>query len=270
MRKTIAILIAAVTIISCNTSKHSIKENNNDNSISQNTEVYNEVNTQARDQKLMDMGYDFVAFGNEPFWILKVDFDKNIAEFEQMGNPTISFKIENNGNNHIEETKFINEATNLDVQAIESICYDNMSGEGFPFKVSVNYKGEDLQGCGKYLGESNSIKSIDTDLYGLWMLRQINDSTLADNKIVKININSKGGIGGNNSCNSYGGNYKLNDNNISFSDLLQTQMYCEGSIEREYMSALNNTSKYTLENKTLSFFDKNDKLLLVFDKKGVE
>ena len=270
MKKIIVIIIVALSIISCNTSKQSINENTDDNNNSQNIEINNEVNTQARDQELMDMGYDFVAFGNEPFWILKVDFDKSIAEFEQMGNPTIAFKIENNGNNHIEETKFINENTTIDVQAIESVCYDNMSGEGFPFKLSINYKGDDLQGCGKYLGESNSIKSINTDLYGQWILRQINDSIIADNKIVKININSKGSIGGNNSCNSYGGNYKLNANNISFSDLLQTQMFCEGSIEREYMSALNNTRKYKLENKKLSFYDKNDRLLLVFDKKGVE
>ena len=270
MRKIIVIIITTLSIMSCNTSKQSLNENKTDNNLSQSKEITKEVNTQARDHELIEMGYDFVAFGNEPFWILKVDFDKQTAVFEQMDNAAIVFKTENNGNNYIEETTYINENTSLIIKAIESVCYDNMSGEGFPYKLSINFEGDDLQGCGKYLGESNSIKNLNTQIYGMWMLRNINDSTLAIDNKTKLNINNKNAIGGFNSCNSYGGNYKINENNISFSELLQTQRFCEGSIERDYMSALQNTKKYKLEGDKLSFYDKDDKLLLVFDKKGVE
>jgi heat shock protein HslJ len=41
-----------------------------------------------------------------------------------------------------------------------------------------------------------------------------------------------------------GGGYKANDNMIAFTDIFQTEMYCEGSKESDFLKLLQNTSGY--------------------------
>lgn len=45
-------------------------------------------------------------------------------------------------------------------------------------------------------------------------------------------------------CNSMGGVYSATAGNISFSDIFQTEMYCEGSQESDFAKLLQNTSGY--------------------------
>ncbi|MDP2705535.1 MAG: META domain-containing protein [Patescibacteria group bacterium] len=45
-------------------------------------------------------------------------------------------------------------------------------------------------------------------------------------------------------CNSMGGTYSANGGQISFTDMMSTKMYCEGSQESEFANLLTNTSGY--------------------------
>jgi len=266
MTKILIIFIAIISIISCNTSKetsiNTVKENKNANS----NPKKSKFNSQARDANLIKLGFDFVAFGNEPFWTLRIDFDKKYAELERLGEQSIIFNTNNDGNNNIEEIEYLGAPNELIVKAIEKPCQDNMSGEGFTYQLHIIINAEEMSGCGKYLGEASSISSINTDIYGTWMLRSINDTILGQESNVRLNIDRKNRIGGYSSCNSFGGNYKLNKDNISFGEIIQTQMYCPASIENAYMSALKNSSKYKIEDNNLKLYDKNNNLLMTFSR----
>lgn len=55
-------------------------------------------------------------------------------------------------------------------------------------------------------------------------------------------------------CNNIGGKYNMKDNTINFSEMLSTQMYCEGSQEMDFIKMLNQTQNY--------LFDSNGELVL--------
>ncbi|MCK5846451.1 MAG: META domain-containing protein, partial [Bacteroidales bacterium] len=231
----ISILIAVVFLtISCSTTKETKPSNSSKEAIT-NTEDSKEINTQLRDAQLIEQGFDFVAFGNEPFWILRIDFDKNNAEFEQMNNPKYSFRTTNDDNNIIEEIEYHSKENNLRVIANEGPCYDNMNGEGFPYEITANINGEEMRGCGKYLGDNNSTGKININIYGTWMLRQLNDTILPLESKTRLNINNQLAISGFSSCNMYNGSYQIEKTSIKFKDILMTQMFCANSIEIEYM-----------------------------------
>jgi len=267
MTKLLIIVAIVITTISCNSTKNTTSETddiaNKETVVSQEESI--KQNTQARDAQLIEKGFDFVAFGNEPFWILRIDFDKKLAEFEQMGQKIYSFRTENDDRNQIEEIEYQSNNADLMVQAQENNCYDNMSGEGFTYEINVIINGKEMRGCGKYLGEDNTAGRINTDLFGTWMLRQLNDTILPKESKTRLNLDNQFHIGGFSSCNMYNGSYKVDKNTIKFSDILMTQMYCANSIEVEYMDALAKANTYKIEKNRLTVFDKNQKLILIFD-----
>ena len=73
-------------------------------------------------------------------------------------------------------------------------------------------------------------------------------------------------IRGNTGCNSYFGNYSLDLYALSFSDVGQTEMYCdEGTMatETKLMEALRNTGSYSIEENKLTLYSKMDRSVLL-------
>lgn len=70
-------------------------------------------------------------------------------------------------------------------------------------------------------------------------------------------------------CNMYSGSYALNDNSIAIGALAATRKYCEGEMDFEttWMKIASEVASYKIENKTLSLFDGDNKLLLKATKK---
>ena len=68
-----------------------------------------------------------------------------------------------------------------------------------------------------------------------------------------------GALGGNASCNTYGGSFAQNDAEISMSEIFSTLMYCfpEEVMEQEmaYLAALGAAATFQVEGNTLSLFD---------------
>lgn len=65
-------------------------------------------------------------------------------------------------------------------------------------------------------------------------------------------------------CNLYSGTYEVNDSSIAIGALAATRKYCEKEMDYEttWMKIASEVTTYTLENKTLSLFDSDNKLLL--------
>jgi len=72
---------------------------------------------------------------------------------------------------------------------------------------------------------------------GEWMLVSYGDasnptSTLPDVE-TSINFNDDGTFGGSVGCNSFGSNYKVNGDQITFGSIMSTMMFCEGISDQE-------------------------------------
>lgn len=59
-----------------------------------------------------------------------------------------------------------------------------------------------------------------------------------------ITFSTDGKVSGTTDCNSFGGNYTVTDNKISFGDMFSTKMYCEGSQESDFMNLLGDTASF--------------------------
>lgn len=70
-------------------------------------------------------------------------------------------------------------------------------------------------------------------------------------------------------CNMYSGTYKLEKESISFGPLMSTKKYCENEMENEsfWFKISSEVSKFKLENKSILFFNKENKLILKATKK---
>jgi len=81
------------------------------------------------------------------------------------------------------------------------------------------------------------IENVTTDIAGEWQLLSYGNAenpTLAiDDVKTSITFKLEGSFGGNVGCNEFGGNYKVNDDCISFTDIVSTEMYCEESWDQE-------------------------------------
>lgn len=55
-------------------------------------------------------------------------------------------------------------------------------------------------------------------------------------------------VGGNNSCNGYGGSFTLDGDKLAFGPMRSTMMACPGTGEETYMKALEKVNRYQIEN----------------------
>lgn len=76
---------------------------------------------------------------------------------------------------------------------------------------------------------------------------------------------AKKSIGGNGSCNSFGGSYTINGNNISVSKVFSTKMFCEDvqKTEDSFLRLLETVTKYEVKGKNLLMYN-NEKVVLQF------
>ncbi len=261
-------LLFAITILlfSCNISKSIRNANNSD---SENKEVSpegNKINTQSRDAQLIEMGVDFVAFGNNPSWILKIDFDKRIANLEQFGRKTVEFKLINKGDNNIEAAEYYSEYATLNIKIEETNCYDITTGEGFAYLLKGELDGEPLAGFGKYLADEIVTPSVNPIIFGKWNLTELGSTSIEGINGASIIFLASNTLGGNTGCNNYFGTYNITNNEISLSNVGSTQMYCEKNIEKEFALAQKRVTNYIINKNILMLYNKDNKLEMQFTK----
>ena len=78
---------------------------------------------------------------------------------------------------------------------------------------------------------------------------------------------SQGKVRGNSGCNGMGGTYILDGDKLSFSDkgMAMTRMFCEGSVEVEFLQAIKAMYSYKIQGEYLEIFDKNGVNLARFE-----
>jgi heat shock protein HslJ len=70
---------------------------------------------------------------------------------------------------------------------------------------------------------------------------------------------------GNTGCNNMNGVVKVDGNEISFSDIATTQMFCPESLEQKFLIALGKVNNYKIEKMKLYLYE-DDEEIMIFQK----
>ena len=130
-----------------------------------------------------------------------------------------------------------------------------------------------FQSCVPQVGTGGESQTLNLDLSGSWTLNYITkdsgtdiDKGFPDKKptLTLEPITKK--LTGNTGCNQMFGSFSTQQNNISFSGMGATKMYCEGIKENEYLQLFDKVDSYKITNNQLVFMDKSNKELLKYSK----
>jgi heat shock protein HslJ len=90
-------------------------------------------------------------------------------------------------------------------------------------------------------------------------------------KLITLNIDPDGKIGGRSGCNVYGGSYSFEGGNLAISDIFSTMMACDEplmSFERTYYDVLRDSDNFTFESGTLTIMDSKTKSFVRFEREN--
>ncbi len=105
------------------------------------------------------------------------------------------------------------------------------------------------------------------DLKGTaWVLAEINGQPVLENSLPTL-VFDETSLGGNGSCNRFGGDYTQDGDKLSVSALFSTMMYCEGVSDQEqaYLAALQAAASFRIDGGRLIILDASGASTLVFD-----
>jgi heat shock protein HslJ len=99
-----------------------------------------------------------------------------------------------------------------------------------------------------------------------WVLVEISGQPVVAGSSPTLSFDD-GQAGGNGSCNSFGGEYTLDNGKLTFGPLVSTMMYCEDTMEQEtaYLAALQSATAYQIEEGRLLILDADGVVVLVFE-----
>jgi heat shock protein HslJ len=174
-------------------------------------------------------GIDFYAKGSIPSsWSLEIDFDKIIRFKSLDGADVLSTPVRPVENPSLNSSTYTTKAGNgeMIIQLFKEPCTDNLSGEKFNQKVTVEVNGKHYKGCGQYLS--------DAALNGNWILEKVGSKEVAAAEFAKglpeVNFDISGGsIAGHDGCNRITGQMEVQGNRIRFSVIAGTKMACPGN-----------------------------------------
>jgi heat shock protein HslJ len=120
------------------------------------------------------------------------------------------------------------------------------------------------------IGCSSNKESVNTLLHDIWVLESIEGKTYSrvENQDLHPTIEiylAEERFNGNTGCNNMNGKVTMNGNEISFSNIVTTKMFCDGVDETSFISALEKANNYKIEKMRLYLYE-NEKEILVFKK----
>lgn len=127
----------------------------------------------------------------------------------------------------------------------------------------------DFPGLPKTMATAEQAPLTDTR----WELKKIDTGNGLESVSVKAFIRfhaEKNSAGGNGSCNQFGSTVQRNGSKISFSNIVSTKMFCEGSQKTEdaFFRHLEKVTRFKIEGKTLYLLQDNRVLLEFVAAKG--
>jgi len=198
----------------------------------------NQDSIDEKNESLQMTFIDFKATGNEPSWVLEIDFDKRM-HFKSLNHPeeiiTPVPKPDIAQDFPVERYRAVTDQGELIVSIIPDTCMDNMSGEQFPFSVTVSAKLSneidyaEFKGCGRYF--------LDSRLHNIWVVEEMNgqkiESADFSNGAPTLELYSEEGkVSGHDGCNRFFGKMENQQGELRFSAMGSTRMACpkmEGS-----------------------------------------
>ena len=118
--------------------------------------------------------------------------------------------------------------------------------------------------CGSSKNIEESTKMQEQSVYGSYLISQIGkDLAIPEGLIISIEENSDK-FTGFSGCNRFFGTYKLEGNNIKFSNIASTKKLCQkemNNIENHFLKALNRVNTFTLSDNVILLLE-NDITLL--------
>jgi len=123
-----------------------------------------------------------------------------------------------------------------------------------------------IYGCSTKEAEGFNINQ----LHDIWALESIAgekitiDETVRNLPVLEIYVKEER-VHGNTSCNTIDGKVELYENNITFSDIITTEMACPGDLEKKFLSALEKVNSYKIEKLKLYLYE-DDREIMVFKK----
>jgi len=148
--------------------------------------------------------------------------------------------------------------------------------EGQP-DVGLYVKIEGIEDNGNIIAEEVEVEELEAQEEAevalediIWVLESYGDpdnlnAVLEDTEITVTFISAEGKIEGSGGCNSYGGSYEVDEDELTIpGPLVSTEMACSESImnqEQEYLAILQNAESYEIEDDQLQIFS-GDKVLI--------
>ncbi|WP_318310754.1 META domain-containing protein [Flagellimonas crocea] len=216
-------------------------------------------------------GSYFKATGTEPFWGLKLYDDKVELKTMEDTITTPPSKAIVAQDSNLKMFRIQTEATQMDIIISYKECTNAMSGEVFPYTVTVSYKstGADetqvYEGCGSYL--------TDYRLHDIWVLEKMKGSTVSKDDfngrdVPNMEINSNSNLfSGFSGCNRMRGSFYYEKDILRFTQIASTRMACPSmDKETEFLTALRASTTYKIENNRLHLSNPSEENLLVFKK----
>jgi heat shock protein HslJ len=104
-------------------------------------------------------------------------------------------------------------------------------------------------------------------LHDIWALESIEGEKIEINEksmnlpMIEIYVEDER-VHGNTSCNSFNGKVIIEENSISFFEIVATEMACPGNLEQKFLSAIEGVDNYKIEKMRLILFaDQVEKMI---------
>jgi len=112
--------------------------------------------------------------------------------------------------------------------------------------LSLSFIALSITGC------SSSNETTNLLLHDIWALESIEGEKVTIDEAIKILpmieiYVEEERVHGNTSCNTINSKIKIDGSEITFFDIITTEMACPGNLEQRFLSALGNTSNYKIE-----------------------
>lgn len=220
--------------------------------------------------KKFEEGIDFYASGNEPFWSLDMDFEKNIrfTTMDGLVYNAPAVKPENAADTSVTRYKAVTESGEIIIQIFEKSCSDTMADKKFENEVRVEFKTtvekdyKTFTGCGDYVPNFR--------LHDIYAIREVEGITVNPQDYNKnapnleINATEKM-IFGHDGCNSFRGGIKFKPETIVFMPLASKLMACINNQELSHKigQVLNGEVQYKFEDNHLALYKQNKKVMVL-------
>jgi uncharacterized membrane protein len=203
-------------------------------------------------------GVDFYAMGSEPDWTLSMDFEKNfhfhtLAETGEMYVPSVEPAQAQDA--PVRRYRAEVEAGEMIIRLAEEACTNPMSGEVFPFLVTVDIKrGRDpdfttFKGCGRYVP--------DFRLTDIWVLESLYGDPVKQEAFqkglprIELNMEERNLLG-HDGCNSLRGSLEAGYGIWRMGPLMGTLMACPDMEDPDRVRTSLEASSYEIANNRLT------------------